>query len=397
MKKLAMLTFADIDNYGDTFFPYVFVEEMKKRLPGYTVDVLANQARKFGPVTCEEYNKKKLTQYNAVVLAGGEVVHDLDIGVWNSIYYPMTKGNLHFAPSDIVFNWTNLDIPFKAWFSIGVLPPQQSTWPKIINALNKLDYIALRGLVAKKIVENAMESHNPSLHIVPDMGWIFPHYIPTEDADKKRIECEAKVEGLFESPYLVFEAHMAAFPPAKQVASALMRIQEATGLRVIMLPLVRPWQDHQVMSYIMEASDGMLLLLHNNLSFLDMGTILTNAELYVGTSLHGAMTLLANGKPAGIIHPHSMTKYQDFLGMQMRLDFYENDWGQLEILVHKLLQERNDTNKMRQLKLYSEYMQLKLSDAFDELAIRIMENGLMDEQRRSFSSRLINKVKTLKI
>jgi len=393
MKKLAMLTFADIDNYGDTFFPYVFVEEMKKRLPGYTIDVLANQACNFGPVTCEKYNLEQLTQYDAVVLAGGEVVHDFDVGVWNSIYYPMTKGNLDFAPSDIVFNWMDLNIPFKAWFSVGVLPPHESTRLKITSALNKLDYIALRGIVAKKIVENYTEAHYSSLHLVPDMGWIFPHYIPTEEADKKRVGREAKVEGLFESPYLVFEAHMAAFPPAKQVAAALMHIQEATGLRVIMLPLVRPWQDHRVMSYIEDASDGNLLLLHDNLSFLDMGTILANADLYVGTSLHGAMTLLANGKPAGIIHPHSMTKYQDFLGMQMRLDFYENNWGQLETLVHKLIQEHYDISKMRQLKLYSEYMQLKLNDAFDELAVRIMEERSVVKQ--SFSSRLINKMNTL--
>lgn len=31
--KIAMLSFADIDNYGDVFFPYIFKGEIIKRIP----------------------------------------------------------------------------------------------------------------------------------------------------------------------------------------------------------------------------------------------------------------------------------------------------------------------------------------------------------------------------
>ena len=77
MKKIALMSVADINNYGDIMFPLVMRFEIQKRIPSVEFRFFTPTSRTFCGELFYEYTKQNMLEYapDAIIAAGGEVIH----------------------------------------------------------------------------------------------------------------------------------------------------------------------------------------------------------------------------------------------------------------------------------------------------------------------------------
>jgi hypothetical protein len=384
--QIGLMSVADIDNYGDKFFSFITRQALQQRLPeagfefitptGATVE--GQGYRAFEPAAMQGI-------FSALLLIGGEVIHAED-ALLNQLYERIQLKPGTANPTDMVYGLTKLKVNYRAWVSVGITSGLASpeSERRIRRTVPGLNHISLRGLLAKDNLE-ALLGNSISSQVVPDVCWNIPIYqadynlIWTQVAER----CQLKLAG---QPYMIFHTFSMAIKDDKTVqmiAASLNRIQESTGLRVLLLPITRYSGDAAVLTNIQSISGNRFILLPTNLTMLETASALLHARLQVGSSLHGALTCLAAGIPAGVIHPGE-AKFSDLFGHQMRLNFLQRDWAKLEELVTHLLLE-----PVAPLKAYAELMRLRLAQLFDQLSAEIkVAINAPDQVRRPYQSQL---------
>lgn len=111
----------------------------------------------------------------------------------------------------------------------------------------------------------------------------------------------------------------------------------------------------------------------DGLDIFEIGVLLGNAKFYVGGSMHGVVTSLACGHPAGNVVTWTATKLQDLHGARMQADCFINHWGKLPELLYRLNREAEEEACCQHNELYAEYMRDRLSRELDELCNQIKE------------------------
>src|SRR5690606_4625905 len=176
--------------------------------------------------------------YDALILAGGEVIHLFDERTWVPIY---NKNKLQIEsknPSDVVWDWIDAKSKFKAWISVGVRPFEDKWDEKKINGVIRgLDYLSVRGILSKKILESG--NLNEYLHMIqmsPDLGWLFPKYLEyrklTGDLYRKHISAGVK--------YAIFQVNAITEEEAGIIAAQLLSFQDKYNIKIYLLPVIHP-------------------------------------------------------------------------------------------------------------------------------------------------------------
>jgi hypothetical protein len=368
--RLAMLSFADINNYGDIMFSHVFRMEMQKRNPNLIIDFYTPSEIELEGIKYKGYLKERIdNNYDAVVLAGGEVVHLFDERTWNPIYEKQNKKVLSAKPSDIVWEWSEFNIAFKAWFSIGVRPFGDK-WDseKISKTIKNLDYISTRGILSKKILEESnFEKFNSKINITPDLGWIFPDYIDFLDLRGKLYTKYINKS----SNYLLFQVHNVTELEAKSISKKLSKIKLEHKLEVVLMPVIHLWKDEIYLQQINYFANEDFLVLPNNLSIIEMLDIIVNSKMVITSSLHVAITALADGIPASVFNKWQGSKLQDLFGLQFRTNALFSDISEFEQIIELL---NDEVKRPNSIKLYSRYMKSKLSDVFDDFSNDLLKH-----------------------
>lgn len=374
--KIAVLSLADINNYGDKFFPYIFRSELKARFPNAEIGLYTNSEYHCELYDTSKYSLPGLADYDAVILAGGDTIQRLDEENWNDIYGSSTLGR---KPSDIIFQWLALDKPYKAYFSVGVHPQMQEHRQDILNMLTRLDYLSVRGGLSKKIIEGSLVYNYNQIRIVPDLGWLFAKYLD-------RMEPDLPETGLTPGNYMVFEVFYEFDDEILRFsAKALSEFQSETNVKVMLLPIIHTkskralstWNDYYPLSKIQEYAGGAFLLMPDQLSIANVGFLLKNAKFYLGSSMHGAVTCLSYGIPAGNILTWTAPKLQELHGARMRADCFINHWGKLPGLLRQLNREAEDNTNRGYGKIYADYMRHRLSQELDYLCLEIQKRRFL--------------------
>ncbi len=366
--RIAVLSFADIDNFGDTFFPFVVKQELLKRMPGAQIDMVTLTGRKIGGMEFEKFSLDRLEgNYEAIILAGGEVIHDYDEKTWNPIFQRLAIPLDTDKPSDIVFGWSGLKIKFKAWFSVGVRILAASAETKVSNALRQLDYVSVRGLLSKKNIEISKDSYFDKIHITPDLGWFFPRHLANVNDNTSKMKFKGK-------DYFIFQTNSIAIDDAAEIFNTLRRFKEHSGLTPVLLPIIKPWEDFKYLQLIKDFDrEGLLELLPNDLDLWQIGNLLLGSKFVVSSSLHAATTALAAKLPAAIINKWQGTKLQEFWGHQMRIELLRSDYSCLDRVLLGL--SNYSPTEFRLTEQYAEYMQMMLDFSFDILTEQILDSG----------------------
>jgi len=361
--KIALTSVADIHNYGDTLFPFMARQEIKK----YISDV---QFRFFTPTDCiienekfYAYSREALLDWapDAVITIGGEVIHKYDQLVWKDMYNDVSN-----PPSRVFFDWIELKNIYKAWFSVGALDFDNVDSGITSSELADLDYIGVRDLLSKKKLENKIAIyHNENISIVPDVGWIFPRFFKNPKEYIKKISKLYNIK-LKPDNYFVFNINWTSVDAneIEAILNILKDFSKNTGLKIVIINAIKSYKkiDFDINSYLKSSGTGVYL---ENLSLEEIGSLLVSCRFFVGSSLHCAITSLAAIKPAGLIHQCPLTKFQSLYGHMMMTDLFTTKWDNLPQILAKLY----DFNKKRRkaLKEYVSFMQTMFDYKLKEL------------------------------
>lgn len=365
--KIAMLSFADINNYGDILFSHVFKMEIEKRLPSVSIDFYTPSTIELEGFRYDGYLRNKLDgKYDAIFLAGGEVVHLFDERTWMPIYEKQNKQVISKNASDIVWDWVDCESKFKAWLSVGVRPfGDKWNEGKIEHAIKSLDFVACRGILSKKILEGSdFEKFNLSVTLTPDLGWIFPQYLDYLNLRGQVYHQYVRAE----SKYLLFQVHNITDEEAKLLADELLYVKKSYDLDIVLMPVIHLWKDENYLSKIDEFAGGAFHLLKNDLTVIEMLDIIVHSQIAITSSLHVAITALADGIPASVFNKWQGSKLQDLFGLQFRTDYLFNDFVHFRRVTEKLIHEKE---KSSALKVYADFMQQKLCEVFDDIAVKL--------------------------
>jgi hypothetical protein len=138
--------YADVRNYGDVLFPRVLACELKSRLPDATFDFFAPTADPCPPLNSRRLDQADPSAYEAVLIAGGQVVHHGD-DFLRRLYESYGLNPIH-QPTDMVFGWLDWDAGFKAWIGVGIPPATEEAKRSIAVASRHLSRVSVRGTLS---------------------------------------------------------------------------------------------------------------------------------------------------------------------------------------------------------------------------------------------------------
>lgn len=371
--KIAITSLADINNYGDVFFPLVIKTELQKRFPDAQIDIVTNTFYQCDFYETKMYKREAMKQYDAIIMGGGELISPYDDRAFCETYGSAYNGR----PSDIAYGWLDLPQAFKAWFAVGAHPVLFDYPEEVDFALENLDYLSVRGTISKKVLERGFAIHNSDIRVMPDLGWMFPKYIDNCSEgfvpDVGVLGCNRK--------YCVVQAirDLNIDEDIEKIAQTLVCFSKSRGMDVVLLPIMqtkKQWMERDVLEKIYEAAqtygDGVKLLSFG-LNLMQTGMVLKHAQFFVGSSLHGAVTTLAYGKPAVNIRSGINTKLQDVHAARFRATCFANGWDALPGVLERLCNEAENEIDHKYAVMYAEYMRYRLDREFDGLVAKMLQ------------------------
>ncbi len=353
--RVAILSFADFQNYGDALFAFVIRGEIKRRLKNVEFKFFCPSYVQIEDISFETYSHSAMEAFkpDLILLAGGETVHKHDYTVWKNGYYKMQG-----KPSDCVFDWLDMDA-YKAWLSVGVMFSNDSQFEASTNEVNMLDFCSTRGLLSKKILEHRnFLDNNVNIDISPDLGWLFPRHF---DKSNSRISLPP------ENSYFCFTTFRRNHVDETEFEKSVLtcdRFARKNNLTSVFFEFKSSnGENKELISKILKQCSNTLYL--DDLSYFEMYSVLARSRFYVGCSMHCAVTLLANKKPAAIIHPKPMTKLQDLFGHMMRMDLFRMNWSNLDSLLNKcyFFSEKEFAMQSK----YGDFMQVAFDYKFSQI------------------------------
>lgn len=305
--KIAILHYADVRNFGDVLFPLLVARELGARLPDAELRFINASGASWAGIDSVRLDRADLNALDALILGGGEVVHRLD-DMLGGIYARFGLQAIA-RPTDLVFAWTHAPVRHKVWIGLGVPEPAAAVQADIRSASTGLTLLTTRGSLSH---ERLLRSGVPAgaVRRSPDLGWLFPRLL------QGRVAPAPAGHG---QPYMVVQA--LGFEDPVPVAHELSRFAQRHGLRVVLLPLTRCWDDVEPLRRLNQLAGGAYTLVDDDTSDLDKLAILGGAVLQVGQSMHGFIGTMAQNRPAGLVMPRRQDKFTELLE--------DNDWAHL--------------------------------------------------------------------
>lgn len=323
MIRVGVLNYADVRNFGDVLFPLTVAHEIRRRIPNVDISFITPTGSAWGGMESTRLDDADLERFDALLLGGGEIVHRYD-EMLSGIYSRFGLIGIDY-PTDLVYSWTNLDVPYKAWLALGIPEPSAAVSADIGRASATLNLAGVRGSLSHQRLLASGINENISC-LTPDIGWLFPRLLAGRCPPKHPA-------GGY--PYIVVQA--LGFTDGDLIASTLRRIAGESGLRIVLLPLTRCWSDVEPLRSLHAAGAGEFILVDDAMEDLDKLAILGGATLYIGQSMHGFIGTVSQNRPAGLVTPYANDKFNELL---TDLDFHQfrcPGWDGLSGLVSTLM------------------------------------------------------------
>ena len=208
---------------------------------------------------------------------------------------------------------------------------------------------------------------NPNIHIVPDIGWIFPRYFKDKQVQLTTLGKKIHLN-LHPNNYIVFNINFTSISK-NQIQKVLLTIDKfcaRTQLKAVILEAISSYKSlHIDIKRFLQNNPNIKYI--SRLSINETGTLLMQARFFIGSSLHCAITSLASNKPAALIHISPLSKFQDLYGHIMMTEYLSNSWDDFIPLLHLLY----DFNQHSLLNKYIQFMQSCFDNKMDLLIYKI--------------------------
>lgn len=326
MKRIGLLAACDRDNYGDILFPIIFENYFRNKLSlkfNYYGLIKSDISNLGGPKT-DAIKEIKKDENDIIVICGGDT-----IGIpWAAAFTCFDNSEIEKKTAKFLRKIFKLKgdklisyymFKEKMWAMPYNLPKEYIKKSKIIyncvssSALNYLeaeykisvkktlseaDYIAVREIDSKKILQNI--GITKKINVYPDSAILMSIFYPNEVLEKLLKE-KFTINYLKKlNDYIVFQiAENYSSGYIQTLIIELKKIYEKTKLKIVLLPIgkAKGHSDQIPLKKIYEELKGKI-----DIEYIDTENVfetmyvLGNTELYIGTSLHGAITALSFGR-----------------------------------------------------------------------------------------------------
>ena len=321
MTRVAVVGTFDVDNYGDHLFPRIAVRELTRRLPGAVVDCYApfgplHPTRltggppilPLGPWTEERLDRFAAT-YDGLIVGGGELLHLND---------PLLAAFYGVDPSEVEL------VQPSRWFLEGLGPRREAACPVLWHAigvpydLDDTQAARVRTALAHRsppVVRDHRSRRRllaagvlPPVVVAPDSGLLVDRILDPGDLERRRRRLGIP------TGTLVVQGCDLLVPHAADVAEAVARVAGANGLELTLVETGRCRGDGLFADAVSTAlGDRPHRRVPDDAGLEDVAAVLSSAALFVGSSLHGAITALVHGRPFVLVNLGDESKLRGFV------------------------------------------------------------------------------------
>jgi hypothetical protein len=341
--RLALWGTFDVDNYGDHLFPRVAAHELQRRLPGVVVDAYAPFGRLHptplddGPVAplgawTPQRAAELARAYDTVVIGGGEIIH-LNDPLLAPVYGAPAEELTRMAPSRFFVEALGPELERRCpvvWHAVGVsVEPVGDDAQRLRAALAGRPHVAVRDRYSRDRLQRAGVER--PIEIVPDSALLLDRVLPAAvlagRLDRLRAAgsyppgralviqgCDLIVPhagGLARALGEWLDRQPVGGEPLEPVIIETGRCRGDTLFADAIEPRLRPRRVYRLAA-------GAVVD--------DLAAAIAGGGVFVGSSLHGAITALVHGRPFVLLN----------LAGESKLDGFGNLTGLCDRVVHEL-------------------------------------------------------------
>ncbi len=313
-KRMYILCANDRFNYGDLLFPFILKEYFKSTVDDFVVcsTTSSNMSDK-GALPTEDFScltkfSRKYT--NILIIGGGECI----FCNWQDILgYVSTENTTEKAfPTQYPFTISkdelrNLDLVMYNSVGCHQLNEREDLYSDIQNKniLKTSDYIAVRDSPSSLGISRMNLVHYRCADSAILMSKVFCRtYL--ENA------ISAKAKAVQSGRYIFFQMGLVHLKGrAKTYAEILNNITRETGLNICLCPIGTAigHDDPQALDEISDFLHPNTFVIVEEPTIWDIMSLICNSEIYVGTSLHGAITAMSYKVPLIAHGPKKLQVY----------------------------------------------------------------------------------------
>ena len=351
-RQVALFGTFDTDNFGDCLFPLIVEQQLSRRIKDVELLLFSPTRRtaktaNYGRVhTLDELGQVFDTMLPAFVIGGGALL----------------------STEHVLFAYPEVRLVYPYSLKCWLLPAMAaSSWkcPLILNGVGLGPFESSYGVLASKYLRQAdvcgvrdaltqgfLGSLGVQSEIVPDSGILTPE-LESRSARNSRYQ-RLKTEFDLPERYIAVQASLFLGSRLDAFAGAVAEAARQAGLPVVLIPICHHLNDlvaSRIMRRIFNAKAASCrpaadrkavktaagrqeaasetVLIRRILNTLETSAVLSQAALYVGTSLHGALVTLSFEKPIVSFSPRSMKKNRAVLAVLGAEDCVLNEVSEL--------------------------------------------------------------------
>lgn len=308
--RLAHVGTFDVRNVGDLLFVDIFERQIQSRLPGSeivlfspTATMLPNTNKVIHPIEDLELLQEG-APFDGIVVGGGDLVHvqQLNILLSDDATEPSKYDAAESWITPSLVAWKHR-IPL-IWNCLGVPAPFLASQSVLLRTLAScVDYLSVRDESSKIALE---EAGVPSerINIVPDTVLSISTLF-----SKEEVENWFATNELDEDGYIVFQCNTT-FSDDELIdyGVILEHLKSKTGLRILLQDIGTGLDDREGLCRLNALFPDSFILASDRFDQYQVVSVLKNAKLYIGSSMHGFIISQSFGTPSLMIDKNGLTK-----------------------------------------------------------------------------------------
>ena len=334
--RIAVWGTFDVDNYGDHLFPRVAAHELGRRLPGAVVSAFApygwlhptgldggRAAAPLGPWSPARA-RQLAAAHHLVLVGGGELIHLKD-PILAAVYGTTTAELDRMAPSRFFVEGLGPDLEAQCpvvWHGVGVpWTPAGAAAARLRQALAPRPYVTVRDRhSARRLTEAGVDR---PVEVVPDSALLIDRIMPAA-ALAARLE-RLRAAGDYPArgtPVLAVQGCDLLRPHVDAVVAELRHWQAGCPVppAVVVLETGRCRGDAPTADAVERAfAPARVWRLPPDAVVEDLAAAVAGADVFVGSSLHGAVTALVYRRPfvlLNLIDDAKLDGFGDITGLE---------------------------------------------------------------------------------
>lgn len=350
--SIAVFGAFNVSSFGDSMFPKALYNELSKRMDIDNFAIFSPGGRKIDyndnqkvydydefPVVYEKH------KFDAIIIGGGELLHNAPITFENGkIVYK--SGELWKKPIEYGKQY-NIKVVLN---SVGMpYEFQEKDREEYEDLFDTIDYVSLRDTFSyERYIHFFGEASNVKL--VPDSLWLLNNYFSPDTLKESFLNLKNRYG--IQKDFIVFQ--YGTTKNCKEALNTVKLFADAAGLQVVGIAINGSHEDVLVVDQI---ADEEIVAIKSMLNPTEITSLISNAAMFVGTSMHGNLTAAAFGVKNVIVdmYPNFVSKMDGFAKSLDRDDNFVNETSDLLYVLQKTYSTDNKVyvETIKKLKLHT--------------------------------------------